>query len=83
MLTFSSTDQGPENNARGLTATTIMVSCRPSWDLDWKTPLLDLDAWQSICWMHSREGRSIRWIAKEFGIARKTVSKYLNRVWHF
>lgn len=61
-----------------LTAKTIMVSC-PFGDLDGKTPLLDLDSWQSIRWLHFREGKSIRWISKQFGISRKTVSKYLQK----
>jgi len=60
-----------------LTAKSIMVSC-PLGDLDGKAPLLELDSWQSIRWLHFREGRSVRWIAREFGIARRTVSKYLN-----
>jgi transposase len=59
-----------------LTARPIMMSC-PHGDLDGKTSLLELDSWQSIRWLHYREGRSIRWISKEFGIARRTVAKYL------
>jgi len=61
-----------------LTERPIMVSC-PHWDLDGKTSLLEIDSWQSIRWLHFREGRSIRWISKEFGIARRTVSKYLKK----
>lgn len=60
----------------GLTAETIMVSC-PHWDLDRKTSLLDQDSWQAIRWLHFRQRRSVRSIAKEYGIARRTVSKYL------
>lgn len=62
----------------GLTAETIMVSC-PHQDLDGKTSLLELDSWQSIRWLHFREGKSVRWISKEFGIARRTISKYLEK----
>lgn len=77
MLPFTSPEPtNSENIATSLTAATIMVSC-PLRDLDRKTALLDLEAWQSIRWMHTREGRSVRWIAREFGIARKTVAKYL------
>jgi transposase len=39
--------------------------------------LLKLDDWQSLRWLHLREGKSIRWISKHFGISRKTVGKYL------
>lgn len=61
-----------------LTAGPIMVSC-PFGDLDRKTSVLELDSWQSIRWLHFREGKSVRWISKEFGIARRTVSKYLKK----
>lgn len=59
-----------------LTAKTIMVSC-PAVDLEKTAPMLSLDDWNSIRWLHRREGRSIRSIAKEFRISRKTVTKYL------
>lgn len=39
--------------------------------------LLDLEDWTSIRWLHLREGKSQRWIAKEFGISRNTVAKYI------
>ncbi len=80
MLPFVSNEPGyiKHIEADHLTASTIMVSC-PSVDLDKKTSLLDLESWQSIRWMHFRDGRSIRWISKEFGIARRTVSKYLEK----
>ncbi len=64
--------------SHSLTAGTIMVSC-PIEDLDWKTPLLSLEDWQSIRWLHLREGKSIRWISKEFRLSRKTVAKYLRQ----
>jgi transposase len=70
-------DQRSEKVA-ALTAETIMVSC-PHQDLDGKTSLLELDSWQSIRWLHFREGKSVRWISKEFGIARRTISKYLEK----
>lgn len=59
-----------------LTAETIMVSC-PNRDLEKMAPLLDVNDWTSIRWLHFREGRSARWIAKEFAMSRKTVGKYL------
>jgi transposase len=61
-----------------LTEQPIMVPC-PSWDLERKTSLLDLDDWQSLRWLHFREGKSVRWIAKEFGISRNTVAKYVKQ----
>jgi transposase len=73
MLSFTRTEQDDH-----LTAETIMVSC-PFGDLERKTSLLQLDSWQSIRWLHFREGKSARWISKEFGIARRTVSKYLKK----
>ena len=60
------------------TAKTIMVSC-PFGDLDGKTSLLDLDSWGAIRWLHAREGKSIRWISKQFGFSRETVAKYLSQ----
>lgn len=61
-----------------LTAGTIMVSC-PTADLERKTSLFNLDDWQSIRWLHLREGKSNRWISREFGISRNTVAKYLQQ----
>lgn len=59
-----------------LTAQTIMVSS-PIVDLEQAVPLLSLDDWTSIRWLHFREEKSARWISKEFGISRKTIAKYL------
>jgi transposase len=53
----------------------IMVSC-PSEE---KAPLLDKESWQSIRWLYLREGKSARWISRQFGISRKTVAKYLKQ----
>jgi len=39
--------------------------------------MLNLDDWQSLRWLYSREGKSIRWIAKHFGLNRRTVTKYV------
>lgn len=39
--------------------------------------MLDVEDWRSLRWLHLREGKSQRWISKEFGISRNTVSKYL------
>lgn len=36
--------------------------------------MLTLDDWQSLRWLHSREGKSIRWIAKHFGLNRCVFS---------
>ena len=55
-----------------------MVSC-PMVDLEKKAPLLTLEEWTSIRWLHFRERKSVRWIAKEFKISRKTVAKYLEK----
>ena len=60
-----------------LTASTIMVSCRPNWDLEKKASLLDTDDWTAIRWLHGREGKSARAISREFGMSRKTVKKYV------
>lgn len=59
-----------------LTAPEIMVSC-PISVLESTTSMLTLDDWQSLRWLHSREGKSIRWIAKHFGLNRRTVAKYV------
>jgi transposase len=56
----------------------IMVPC-PIVDLEKKAPLLTLEDWTSIRWLHFREKRSTRWIAKEFGISRTTIAKYLQK----
>jgi transposase len=56
---------------------TIMVPY-PIVDLERKAPLITLEDWTSIRWLHFREKRSIRWIAKEFKISRKTIAKYLD-----
>ncbi len=61
-----------------LTDSTIMVPC-PFVDLDKKASVLSVDEWTSIRWLHFREGKSIRWISKEFRISRKTVVKYLEK----
>jgi transposase len=53
-----------------------MVPC-PKTGLEKRVSVLTLDDWTSIRWMHFRDGKSARWISKEFGISRKTVSKYL------
>lgn len=74
----NSTDRLNEYELGFQTAETIMVSC-PFGDLDRKTSLLELDSWQSIRWLHFREGKSIRWISKEFGFSRPMISKYLKK----
>jgi len=56
----------------------IMVPC-PIVDLEKKASLLTLEDWTSIRWLHFRERKSVRWIAKEFRLSRKTVAKYLER----
>lgn len=56
---------------------TIMVSLCPIVDLEKKAPVLDSEGWSSIRWLHFREGRSVRWISREFGLSRKTVAKYI------
>jgi transposase len=56
--------------------TTIMVPC-PIVDLEKRASVLTLDDWSAIRWMHFRDGKSIRWISREFAISRKTVTKYL------
>lgn len=38
---------------------------------------MDLDDWTSMRWLNHREGKSQRWISKEFGISRNTIAKYL------
>lgn len=73
---LSDCPERPGEGIDGLVAETIMVSC-PSADLERKAPLLDVDDWQSLRWLYLREGKSIRWIAREFGISRNTVAKYL------
>lgn len=71
-----SKDPGANVRHDGLTDIAIMVPC-PLEDLDGKASLLDLDTWNAIRWLHFRQGKTIRSIAREYGITRKTVSKYL------
>src|SRR5208283_2188975 len=56
----------------------IMVPC-PLADLEEKASMITLDDWTSIRWLHFREGKSIRWISREFKISRETVSKYVGQ----
>jgi len=39
--------------------------------------MIDQDVWASIRVLHLRQGKSQSWIAREFGLSRNTVSKYL------
>jgi predicted transcriptional regulator len=39
--------------------------------------LLDLHDWTVLRRLHLRDGKSQRWISKEFGISRNTVARYL------
>jgi len=39
--------------------------------------MIDQDTWVSIRLLHLRQGKSKSWLAREFGIARNTVAKYL------
>jgi len=39
--------------------------------------MIDQDAWASIRLLHLRQGKSKSWIARELGISRNTVRKYL------
>lgn len=39
--------------------------------------MIDQDAWASIRLLHVRQGKSKSWIARELGISRNTVRKYL------
>lgn len=39
--------------------------------------MIDQDTWVSIRLMHFRQGKSKSWLAREFGISRNTVAKYL------
>ena len=50
---------------------------RPTADLEKTVSMLTLDDWQSLRWLHFREGKSIRWISRQFGLSRQTVKKYL------
>jgi transposase len=74
----SSSDAVLDIEKGGLEVGGIMVSC-PIVDLEKKAPLLTLEEWTSIRWLHFRERKSVRWIAKEFKISRKTVAKYLGK----
>ena len=40
--------------------------------------MIDQDAWASIRLLHLRQGKSKSWIARELGISRNTVRKYLD-----
>ncbi|MBS1954387.1 MAG: IS21 family transposase [Cyanobacteria bacterium SZAS-4] len=39
--------------------------------------MIDQDTWVSIRLLHLRQGKSKSWLAREFGISRNTVAKYL------
>ncbi len=39
--------------------------------------MIDQDTWVSIRLLHIRQGKSKSWLAKQFGISRNTVAKYL------
>jgi transposase len=39
--------------------------------------MLDQDTWVSIRLLHARQGKSKSWLAREFGLSRNTVAKYL------
>jgi transposase len=39
--------------------------------------MLDHETWVSIRLLHVRQGKSKSWLAKEFGLSRNTVAKYL------
>ena len=54
----------------------IILPC-PIENLESTTSMLALDDWQSLRWLHFREGKSIRWISRQFGLSRQTVKKYL------
>ncbi len=65
-----------EGKEEALTASTTMGLC-PVVNLEKTNALLTVEDWTSIRWLHFREGKSIRWIAKEFKISRETVTKYI------
>lgn len=69
-------DARQEGERPGSIEQDIMVSC-PIVDLESTTSMLTLDDWQSLRWLHLREGKSIRWISRHFGITRTTVRKYI------
>jgi transposase len=41
--------------------------------------MIDQDTWVSIRLLYLRQGKSKSWLAREFGIARNTVAKYLKK----
>jgi len=67
-------DARQEGERPGSIEQDIMVSC-PIVDLESTTSMLTLDDWQSLRWLHLREGKSIRWISRHFGITRNDSEK--------
>lgn len=54
----------------------IMVQC-PSGPRTNGVLMLKADDWSFLRRLHVQEGKSIRWISKEFDISRKTVARYV------
>lgn len=71
-------DVTPLGGKSSLPAQETMVSF-PLANLESTASMLTLDDWQSLRWLHFREGRSIRWISRQFGLSRQTVTKYINQ----
>ena len=68
----------PDSEQYVLTARSMMVLLRSVRNLEKKAPLLNMDDWTAIRWLN-KEGVSERKIAKDFGISRKTVKKYVGQ----
>lgn len=69
-----------ENGKRKLstfTASSIMMSSREPRRGKNTSKMIEDDIWQSIRVLHFRQGKSKNWLAKEFGLSRNTVAKYI------
>lgn len=78
-ISASDTSTGVKDSEKPvLLASSMIVSC-PQRDLEKTASLKDIDDWTAIRWLHDREGKSARAIAREFGMSRKTVKKYVGQ----
>jgi transposase len=70
--------EGANRKGGQLTSISTKVSCPGQGPRTWKISMLKTKDWSFLRRL-SEEGKSARWIAAEFGLSRKTVSKYIKQ----
>lgn len=60
-----------------LTEGPIMVQCPEKGPRAPKVLMLKTADWSFLRRLHLQDGKSLRWISREFGLSRKTVAKYV------